>query len=270
MTDTTPTAPKVYGNRFAADASGRSYRADEACFRQPNVRVRFHGERQDTSLPGWHRVLELIDEAVADGREVFRPLVDLTPSERADLVTLPPTIAKLTRVRHLVLYGSPLVRIPPEIGAMANLEVFEPYTSYALHWFPFELTRCTNLRRSTVSTRALYGNYKHRNDFPKLQPEGALAAVPDRDDLDPEVWGVETIRSCSVCDGPIEPSRFRQVWISLWVATDVLPLLVNACSEDCVNMLPAPPAGYVATPHQGGRDVRQPEPSPMGEPPGTH
>ncbi|MCU1675642.1 MAG: hypothetical protein JWM93_400 [Frankiales bacterium] len=257
MTDSTPTASRVYGNRFAVDASARSPRADDACFRQPNARVRFHGERQDTSSPGWHRLLELIDEAVRDGREVFRPLVDLTPVERADLVTLPPTIAKLTRVRHLVLYGSPLVRIPPEIGAMASLEVFEPYTSYALHWFPFELTRCPNLRRSTVSTRALYGNYKYRYDFPQLQPEGALATVPNRDDLDPQIRGAETIRSCSVCDGPIEPVRFRQVWISLQVATDVLPLLVNACSEDCVRALPAPPEGYVATTHQGGRHVPQ-------------
>jgi hypothetical protein len=205
--------------------------------------------------------LKLIDEAVVDGREVFRPLVDLTPAERADLVTLPPTIAKLTRVRHIVLYGSPLVRIPPEIGEMASLEVFEPYTSYALHWFPFELTRCTNLRSSTVSTRALYGNYKYRYDFPQLQPEGALATVPNRDDLDPQIWGAEKIRSCSVCDGPIEPARFRQVWISLRVATDVLPLLVNACFEDCVRALPAPPEGYAATTHQGGRDVHQPEPS---------
>jgi hypothetical protein len=121
VTDSTPAAPRVYGNRFAVDASGRSPRADEACFRQPNARVRFHGDRQDTSSPGWHRLLKLIDEAVVDGREVLRPLVDLTPAERADLVTLPPTIAKLTRVRHLVLYGSPLVRIPPEIGEMASL-----------------------------------------------------------------------------------------------------------------------------------------------------
>jgi len=66
---------------------------------------------------------------------VFRPLVELTPAERADLVTLPPTIARLTRVKHFVLYGSLLVRIPPEIGSMASLEVFEPYTSYSLHWY---------------------------------------------------------------------------------------------------------------------------------------
>ncbi|WP_257581710.1 hypothetical protein [Streptomyces sp. TLI_146] len=31
----------------------------------------------------------------------------------------------------------------------------------------------------------------------------------------------------------------HQVWISLRVATDVLPLLVNACSSGCVAALPS-------------------------------
>jgi hypothetical protein len=48
------------------------------------------------------------------------------------------------------------------------------------------------------------------------------------------------------------------VWISLRVATDVLPLLVNACSRGCVEALPTPPDGYVATPHRGGPEVVQP------------
>jgi hypothetical protein len=64
---------------------------------------------------------------------------------------------------------------------------------------------------------------------------------------------------CSVCDGSIDPARFRQQWIFLRIATDVLPLLVNACSTACVQALPDPAEGYVATPHQGGRDVRQPQ-----------
>jgi hypothetical protein len=252
---------RVYGNRFAADAIGASRTRDgEACFRQPNATVRFHRERQDTSAPGWLRLLDLIDEATADRREVFRPLVDLTPAERADLVTLPPAIANLTRVKHFLLYGSPLVRIPPEIGSMTSLEVFEPYTSYSLHWFPYELTRCANLRDSTVSTRALYGNFNYRVAFPWLQPDGALAILPDPSDLDPTVWGSETITSCSVCAGPIEPVQFRQRWISLRIATDVLPLLVNACSDNCVEAIPTPPDGYVPTPHRGGRDIEQPKP----------
>jgi hypothetical protein len=249
----------VVPNRFAQDAAGASpIRRSETCFGRPSQPARFHGERQDTSLPGWRRLTELIDEAVADGREVFRPLVDLSPAERQDLVTLPPTIARLTMVKTLSLYGSPLVRIPPEIGAMESLAVFEPYTSRSLHWFPYELARCRNLRDSTVSTRSLYGNVKFRHPFPRLQPRGALAEVADRDRLDPRVWGVEEIRACSVCSGPIDPARFRQVWISLRVATDVLPLLVNACSTGCVQALPAPAERYVMTPHQGGPGIEQP------------
>jgi len=256
-----PHPQHVLYNRFAQDAAGASpIRQSEACFGRPGEPARFHSERQDTSLPGWRRLAELIDEAVADGREVFRPLVDLSPAERQDLVTLPPTIARLTRVKRLLLYGSPLVRIPPEIGAMESLEVFEPYTSRSLHWFPYELTRCRNLRDSTVSTRSLYGNFKFRHPFPRLQPRGALAEVAECDRLDPRVWGVEEIRGCSVCSGPIDLARFRQVWISLRVATDVLPLLVNACSTVCVQALPTPAEGYVMTPHQGGREIEQPEP----------
>ncbi|GAA3030167.1 hypothetical protein GCM10020229_46960 [Kitasatospora albolonga] len=94
--------------------------------RYPRARVGFHRERQDLSAPGWLRLLELVDEAVEDGREEFRPLAELSPEERRQVVTLPPSIAGLTSVRHLVLYGSNLVRLPPEIGAMTALEEFTP------------------------------------------------------------------------------------------------------------------------------------------------
>ncbi|GGV23742.1 hypothetical protein GCM10010495_44190 [Kitasatospora herbaricolor] len=68
--------------------------------------------------------------------------------------------------------------------------------------------------------------------------------------------GRATDRRRVVCDGPV--TRPRRVWISLRVATDVLPLLVNACSVACVAALPAPPKGYVRGPHSGGPAVRQP------------
>ncbi|MFH8805551.1 hypothetical protein ACH4F6_39455 [Streptomyces sp. NPDC017936] len=50
-----------------------------------------------------------------------RPLVELSTEERRQVITLPPSIAKLTGAKHFVLYGSSLVRIPPEIGAMISL-----------------------------------------------------------------------------------------------------------------------------------------------------
>lgn len=223
---------------------------------QPSVS--FHPERQDTAAPGWQHLLTLIDEAVADGREVFKPLVELTAAERRQVITLPPGIAQLKAVRHLVLYRSNLVRLPPEIGEMESLEQFSPYTSHRLHWFPYELTRCANLRYSTVSTRSIYGNYKFRPQFPLLRGPEPEVTGPDAGQLDPAAWGADAIRSCSVCDAAIPPSGYHQVWISLRLATDALPLLVNACSQACVEALPQPHANYVATPHRGGPNVTQP------------
>ncbi|WP_234021355.1 hypothetical protein [Streptomyces sp. 142MFCol3.1] len=101
-------------------------------------------------------LLELIEEAAADRREEFRPLPDLRPEERRQIVTLPASIGRLTAVRTLVLYGSNLVRIPPEIGDMTSLEEFSPYTSRRLHWFPYEIRRCARLMNSTVNTRSIY------------------------------------------------------------------------------------------------------------------
>ena len=220
--------------------------------RPPRI-VKFHKDRQDTEAAGWQRLTELIEEAAEDRREEFKPLSQLSPEHRRQIVTLPPTIGKLTAVRHLVLYGSNLVRIPPEIGMMTGLEEFTPYTSYRLHWFPYELTRCPNLKRSTVSTRALYGNFKYRPPFPELVSETDRIGA-----LKPGTWGATSIQTCSICDSPVGTSGPLQVWISLRVATDVLPLLVNACSTACVEALPTPAETYIQTPHRGGPTVQQP------------
>ncbi|MFI6582741.1 leucine-rich repeat domain-containing protein [Embleya sp. NPDC050493] len=194
-----------------------------------------------------------------DRREEFEPLIELGAEERRQVVTLPPSIAKLTAVRNLVLYGSNLVRIPPEIGAMRSLEEFTPYTSYRLHWLPYEVTRCPNLRRSTVSTRALYGNHRYRPPFPALPSSTADGTgEPDLAGVDPGKWGATTIRSCSVCDRPLHRTGLHQVWISLRVATDVLPLLVNACSSECIQALPQPPGDHIRTPHRGGSTAVRP------------
>jgi hypothetical protein len=204
--------------------------------------LKLHTERQDTACPGWLRLLDLIDEAAKDGREVFSPVRDMTAEQWTQITTLPASIAKLTSVKHLILYGSSVVRIPPEIGAMSSLEEFTPYTSYRLHWFPFEITRCRKLKRSTVSTRAIFGNYKYRPPFPRL-PQLDDAYVPSK---------------CSVCDAPFGDRVPLQYWVSLRVATDVVPLLVHACSDECLAKIPTPPKDYLQLPHQGGLDLAQP------------
>ena len=198
----------------------------------------FHAEVQDTACDGWKRLVDLIEAVVADGREEFVPGREIPRDEWRRVITLPKSIANLKSVRRLVLYGSWLVRIPPEIGGMENLERFEPYTSHRLHWFPYEITRCNKLKHSVVSTRSLYDNFKYRPPFPSLRPASLATAGVDLSHLDPGVWGADSVAACSVCRTQLTSAGFRQAWTSAWVATDVLPLLVNACSDECVARIP--------------------------------
>jgi uncharacterized protein (TIGR02996 family) len=204
--------------------------------------VDLDNEPQDTECDAWKRLLDLVDRAAEERATQFNPFKALRPEDRCRIVTLPPSIAKLTSVTSLDLYGSHLARLPPEIGALTALGRWTPYTSYRLHWFPYEITRCKNLRGSTVSTRALFGNYKLRYPFPKLGPTAHA-----------------TNRRCSVCEREFEDHGVHRVWISLVVGSDVLPLLVNACSDACVESLPPTPDGYVKGPHRGGVELVQPE-----------
>lgn len=205
--------------------------------------LRIHTEQQDIECSGWQRLNELVEQAIRDKREEFSPGREMSPSEWAQITELPKSIGKLKSAKHLILYGSSLVRIPPEIGEMDVLEQFTPYTSYRLHWFPYEITRCRKLKKSTVSTRALYGNFRYRPPFPKL-PQIFPALLPER---------------CSVCQGGFREGTCLQCWISLPVGTDVLPLLVHSCSDQCISKLPSPPANYVSVPHYGGLNLKQPD-----------
>lgn len=257
------TTPRLLPNRFA-DAVGppsdlpdrdRCQDVDNPAGTRP-ARVFFHADRQDTQADGWRYLLALIEQAAADQRPVFKPFTELSGAERRQVITLPSAIAKLTAVKHLVLYGTNLVRVPAEIGAMTGLEIFEPYMSHRLHWYPYELTRCSRLADSTVSTRVLYGNFKFRPPFPALRPVTDRGEA-DFDAVNPAFWGADRVRTCSVCDSPIG-AELHQAWISLKVGTDVLPLLVNACSAACLAALPQPHTGYVPVPHTGGPDIVQP------------
>lgn len=210
---------------------------------QPWV-VDLHREPQDTECDAWKILLDHIENVAASGGAEFQPRRQMTYEQWQQIATLPPTIAKLTQVTSIDLYGSYLVRIPREIGQMTSLVTFTPYTSYRLHWYPYEITRCPALRGSTVSTRALYGNVKFRPPFPLLAPAAPRTSGP--------------VRPCSVCEQPYEDLELHRVWISLRVATDVLPLLVNACSAECIARLPTPPDRYLPYPHRGGHDLAQP------------
>jgi hypothetical protein len=202
-----------------------------------------HNDVQDTSCDAWIRLLAVIDRAVVDAATELSPLDGFSSADRARVVTLPSSIGRLKSVRKLKLYGSHLSRIPHEIGEMASLEYLDVYTSNRLHYLPYELTRCARLRDSRMSTRALFGNYKNRGKFPDLLASDSISTVVQ---LRPAL--------CSVCAA--EPPRLDR-WLTLGVGTDWVPLLVAACSQECIQQLPTPPGGYVPCPHTGG-SINQP------------
>lgn len=210
-----------------------------------NTELKVHADTQDRECKAWRELLYLIDEAAKDKREVFEPAKELGLENWKSIETLPREIAKLKNVKHLMLYSSHLTWIPPEIGEMESLERFTPYTSYKLHWFPYEIIKCKNLRDSCVSTRTLYGNIKYRIPFPNL-------------DGNP-VQLYKDYATCSVCGTQAPEHGLNQLWISLRVATDVLPLLVHTCSQNCIDSLPVPSENYVQRAHKGGINLVQPE-----------
>lgn len=199
---------------------------------------------QDRNSPAWKKLCDYIDRIASEGGEEFSPLEELGAELYSQIYTLPETISKLKKVKKVCLYGSHLKRIPPEIGEMEALEYFDPYTSYALHWLPYEIINCKKLKSSRISTRTLYGNFKNRKDFPRLTHN-------------PVRYLGHTVK-CSICRKEMSYDQTNQLWISLWVGTDVMPLLVNLCSQDCENKLPQPPEDYTQYAHKGGADLQQP------------
>lgn len=206
-----------------------------------------HENVQDTACEAWRIVVQNIELATVRCDTVVEPLADLDATQRQQIVTLPASIEQLKEVRELKLYGSHLVRLPPEIAGMSNLEYLDVYTSRCLHFFPYEVTQCRRLKRSRVSTRALYGNYKHRPPFPHLELSKNREALSR---VSPS--------SCSVCAGPFRESGPVRRWITLAVGSDWVPLLVTACSMQCIGSLPTPPPDYVQEPHTGGHHIVQP------------
>ncbi|NUP08857.1 MAG: hypothetical protein HOW73_22650 [Polyangiaceae bacterium] len=91
---------------------------------------------QDTSCDAWREVVARIERAARDGTEELSLLDGMSGADRARIITLPPIIGELTRLRTLKLYSSHFCRIPPEIGAMRALEYLDIYTSYRLHFLP--------------------------------------------------------------------------------------------------------------------------------------
>ncbi|MEM6804204.1 MAG: leucine-rich repeat domain-containing protein [Bacteroidota bacterium] len=198
---------------------------------------------QDRSSDAWKKLCEYVEIVAESGQDEFSPLEFLGAELVQQIHSLPESIAKLKKVEKVWLYVSQLKRIPPKMGEMESLEYFDPYTSYHLHWFPYEITNCKKLKDSRVSTRALYGNRKYRRPFPDLR-KNPVRYQGGR-------------LNCSICQKEMMYSETNQWWISLKVGTDILPLLVNVCSESCKKKIPTPPKDYIQHPHKGGVDLMQ-------------
>lgn len=181
-----------------------------------------HRNVQDTSCDAWKRLVEIVEIARGNVTLRFSPMGSIPPDERKDIVTLPKTIGLIEDLVGIDLYGSSLVRVPPELARLVDLREFVPYRSHSLHWYPYELTSCESLAETTVSTRALYGNEKNHAPFPKLTPPRIVPSI------------APASRPCGVCGETYEDRGTHRRWISRRVGTDVLPLLVNACSDACL------------------------------------
>jgi len=233
------------------------------CFRsnegtkQKRITTQLHNDIVDTQDENWRALNNAIEQARRDTELEFSPLDSLKLESRGEVASLPKSIGRLTSVKALNILASGLSRVPPEIGDMTELEVFFPYMSYRLHWFPFEITRCKKLQNSGISTRALYGNYKFRWHFPELAPWRKRASREFLD-LYESRWHSNAVRACSVCRRDFNDEQLFRFWISLRVATDVMPLLVNACSQSCIDSLPSGADKYVPHPHRGGPEIQQP------------
>jgi len=199
---------------------------------------------QDKNSEAWNKLCDYIDFVEKEGIEEFEPRQKLGNELFSEIQVLPKSISKLKNIKTLHLYGSNLIQIPPEIGEMESLRTFIPYTSYKLHWYPYEIINCTTINKSTVSTRALYGNYNTKLKFPDLTLETV------------KYFDTEIVK-CSICKKEINYSETDQYWISLVIATDLLPLLVNTCSEICKGQIITSHPHYSHLqhpPHKGGNN----------------
>src|SRR5262245_6281407 len=201
-----------------------------------------HVEAQDQSVAGWAQVTNLIERLAQTSAAILEPSAQIPWEDWMRVITLPPEVASLRLVKEVRLYGSHLRRLPPEIGRMSSLRELDVYTSYSLHWLPYEVMRCANLSASRMSTRALYGNRKTRLPFPHLS----------------RAIDVLLPTTCSVCDHPFGERSPQPFWTTQRVGTDYVPLLIHSCSSVCIDAVPSAPSGFSERPHKGGGGVGMP------------
>lgn len=172
--------------------------------------------RQDRSSRAWGKLCEYIDKLADEKAEEFWPAQEIGWEQ---IYTLPESVDKLKNIKAVHLYGSKFSRIPPEIGEMEKLEFLDIYSCYNLRWLPYEITNCKNLKHIRISRRVIFSKLKNNNGFPDLTNN--------------PVRYFGNIVKCSICKKEIPYSYTNQLWTSLYVGGDLVPLLINVCSEGC-------------------------------------
>jgi len=165
--------------------------------------------------------------------------------------TLPDEISALTELQHLHMYGSKLTKVPRCIECLKNLYELDLYTSYALHYLPYEVTRCSALADSRFSIRALFGNGKTNMALPLL-PDWQAASQSGVGAG--EVYALlqrcgclsleaETVMSfldwnrCSVCKRWYLHDAGSYTWSHCHIGTDTQALLAFCCSARCAKQV---------------------------------
>jgi len=106
--------------------------------RRPNwPEMHLHLEAQDTSAQGWVALLQLVEEAIRDQREVFAPKQEIGPELWSQVVTLPPSIAQLKHVKKLYLYRVYGVRLDLKEPASGRCDLQPGLAFFALFVFLF-------------------------------------------------------------------------------------------------------------------------------------
>jgi len=165
--------------------------------------------------------------------------------------TFPSFVWKMRSLLRLECYSTLIEAVSPDIGKLTRLSYFSVYTSYGIHFLPYEITR-TCCEKTHISIRSLYGG-RRRLALPRLPAfpadmaplfelalrRVALARTLQIDSLPAELKEkLKHLIECSVCSEPFSADRIFAVWAVFSI--DFVPLLARCCSRTCVDAISLP------------------------------
>jgi len=136
----------------------------------------------------------------------------------------PKIVTEIKSLEYIKFTLTKIEHIPRDIYKLSNLMYFETYMNYSLHYLPFEIVHCANLKSYTISRRARYGVSPHV--YPKLEPLPLNLTQPPEPKKD---FCSVCLKSCAVT---------YQLWTERIIGQyDKMPLLVHVCSNQCLSKI---------------------------------